>query len=156
MINIQYGIYEPVTIAWSGITLPLKAGTPISAAGAIANSSSAVGLVPQDVTIQPLFPKLNILVGGVVNLAEVNASYGTDLADAAKQAMSGITFYGSDLTPTPDPVYTIPDASASAKGVVKQGAAVADAAGDAPTAAEFKALLDSLRTAGIIATASGS
>lgn len=34
-----------------------------------------------------------------------------------------------------------------------QGAAVADAAGAAPTAAEFKALLDSLRTAGIIATA---
>ena len=35
----------------------------------------------------------------------------------------------------------------------KQGAAVADAAGAAPTAAEFKALLDSLRGAGIIATA---
>ena len=34
----------------------------------------------------------------------------------------------------------------------KQGAAVADAAGDAPTAAEFKALLDSLRNAGIIKT----
>lgn len=33
-----------------------------------------------------------------------------------------------------------------------QGAAVADAAGATPTAAEFKALLDSLRTAGIIAT----
>lgn len=34
-----------------------------------------------------------------------------------------------------------------------QGVAVADAAGDAPTAAEFKALLDSLRDAGIIAIA---
>ena len=33
----------------------------------------------------------------------------------------------------------------------QQGAAVADAAGAAPTAAEFKALLDSLRNAGIIA-----
>ena len=33
-----------------------------------------------------------------------------------------------------------------------QGAAVADAASTAPTAAEFKALLDSLREAGIIAT----
>ncbi len=32
-----------------------------------------------------------------------------------------------------------------------QGAAVADAVGSAPTAAEFKALLDSLRDAGIIA-----
>lgn len=33
-----------------------------------------------------------------------------------------------------------------------QGVAVADAASTAPTAAEFKALLDSLREAGIIAT----
>lgn len=35
---------------------------------------------------------------------------------------------------------------------MEQGVAVADAAGAAPTAAEFKALLDSLRAAGIIAT----
>ena len=35
----------------------------------------------------------------------------------------------------------------------RQGVAVADAAGAAPTAAEYKALLDSLRAAGIIATA---
>lgn len=33
-----------------------------------------------------------------------------------------------------------------------QAAAVADAAGATPTAAEFKALLDSLRAAGILAT----
>ena len=45
-----------------------------------------------------------------------------------------------------------PDADADTKGLVLQGVAVADAAGDAPTAAEFKALLDSLRNAGIIAT----
>ena len=43
-------------------------------------------------------------------------------------------------------------ASTTAYGVVKQGAAVSDAAGSAPTAAEFKALLDSLRAAGIIAS----
>ena len=35
---------------------------------------------------------------------------------------------------------------------ITQGAAVADAAGAAPTAAEFKALLDSLRASGVIAT----
>ena len=49
---------------------------------------------------------------------------------------------------------SLPAASADAAGVVKQGVAVADAASTAPTAAEFKALLDSLRDAGIIATAS--
>lgn len=47
---------------------------------------------------------------------------------------------------------TMPTASATKAGAVKQGAAVANAAGSAPTAAEFKALLDSLRTAGIIAS----
>lgn len=46
----------------------------------------------------------------------------------------------------------LPTATTTTKGVVKQGAAVADAASTAPTAAEFKALLDSLRAAGIIAT----
>lgn len=46
----------------------------------------------------------------------------------------------------------LPAATTTAKGAVKQGAAVADAASTAPTAAEFKALLDSLRAAGIIAT----
>ena len=35
---------------------------------------------------------------------------------------------------------------------IAQANAVADAAGDAPTAAEFKALLDSLRAAGILKT----
>lgn len=34
----------------------------------------------------------------------------------------------------------------------RQGDAVADAAGAAPTAGEFKALLDSLRAAGLIAS----
>ena len=47
----------------------------------------------------------------------------------------------------------LPPATSDRAGAVKQGAAVADAAGSAPTAAEFKALLDSLRNAGILATA---
>ena len=47
----------------------------------------------------------------------------------------------------------LPAATTTKAGVVKQGAAVADAASTAPTAAEFKALLDSLREAGIIAAA---
>lgn len=50
-------------------------------------------------------------------------------------------------------VSNLPVAAADTVGGVKQGVAVADAASTAPTAAEFKALLDSLRGAGIIATA---
>lgn len=45
------------------------------------------------------------------------------------------------------------EATADAAGIVKQGVAVDDAAGSTPTKAEFDALLDSLRTAGVIASA---
>lgn len=44
-------------------------------------------------------------------------------------------------------------ATTSALGGVKMAANVAEAAGDAPTAAEFKALLDALIAAGIMAEA---
>lgn len=50
------------------------------------------------------------------------------------------------------PTPKIPDAGLDTRGLVKQGIAVAEATGANPTAAEFKALLDSLRNAGIIAT----
>lgn len=44
-------------------------------------------------------------------------------------------------------------ATATTAGQVKQGVHVPDAAGSAPTKAEFDALLASLRTAGVIASA---
>lgn len=59
---------------------------------------------------------------------------------------------GASVTGLP----SAPDAAADTKGLVKQGVAVADAAGEAPTAAEFKALLDSLRASGAIATAAAA
>lgn len=43
------------------------------------------------------------------------------------------------------------EATAEAAGIVKQATNVAEAAGGAPTAAEFKALLDALIAAGIMA-----
>lgn len=43
------------------------------------------------------------------------------------------------------------EATAEAAGIVKQATNVAEAAGEAPTAAEFKALLDALIAAGIMA-----
>ncbi len=45
----------------------------------------------------------------------------------------------------------MPAATAAARGAVKQAAKVSEAAGDSPTAAEFKALLDALKAAGIMA-----
>lgn len=47
----------------------------------------------------------------------------------------------------------LPTASPTAKGAVKQATHVAEAAGAAPTAAEFKALLDALIASGAMAAA---
>ena len=47
---------------------------------------------------------------------------------------------------------TLPAAAETKAGVVKMAAAVAEAAGDNPTAAEFKALLDALKAAGIMSS----
>lgn len=58
---------------------------------------------------------------------------------------------GTNLGGGSGPAYTLPAATTAAIGGVKQGAKVADAAGDTPTKAEFNALLAQLRNAGVIA-----
>lgn len=50
------------------------------------------------------------------------------------------------------PSYTLPSATKTALGGVKQAALVAEAAGENVTKAEFKALLDTLKAAGIMAS----
>lgn len=50
------------------------------------------------------------------------------------------------------PSYTLPAANKTTLGGVKQAAFVAEAAGENVTKAEFKALLDSLKAAGIMAS----
>lgn len=50
------------------------------------------------------------------------------------------------------PSYTLPAANKTTLGGVKQAALVAEAAGENVTKAEFKALLDSLKAAGIMAS----
>lgn len=47
----------------------------------------------------------------------------------------------------------LPDSSATVKGVAKQAANVAKAAGTAPTKAEFDAVIDALVAAGLMAAA---
>lgn len=49
------------------------------------------------------------------------------------------------------PSYTLPAANKTTLGGVKQAALVAEAAGENVTKAEFKALLDALKAAGIMA-----
>lgn len=50
------------------------------------------------------------------------------------------------------PSYTLPAANKTTLGGVKQAALVAEAAGENVTKAEFKALLDALKAAGIMAS----
>lgn len=52
-----------------------------------------------------------------------------------------------------DAINTVAPATATTVGGVKLAASVAEAAGANPTAAEFKALLDSLIAAGVLAPA---
>ena len=49
-----------------------------------------------------------------------------------------------------DGTAAIPAATKTRAGAVKMAAKVSEAAGNTPTAAEFKALLDALKTAGIM------
>lgn len=49
-----------------------------------------------------------------------------------------------------DGTATVPAATKTKAGAVKMAAKVSEAAGSAPTAAEFKALLDALKAAGIM------
>lgn len=96
-----------------------------------------------------------LVIGGKLVIedgATVQGGGFDQLAPATADALGGVKI-GDNITVDAAGVIAVPDAAAAAKGVVLQGVAVADAAGEAPTAAEFKALLDSLRGAGIIATA---
>lgn len=68
-----------------------------------------------------------------------------NLTPGAKTAKLGDLVAAHDAATQP--------ATATTAGVVKQGVAVAAAAGSAPTKAEFDALLTSLRNAGTIASA---
>lgn len=70
---------------------------------------------------------------------------------ATSEVLGGVK-QGAGVTIAAGGAITVNAATTEAAGVVLKGAAVADAEGTAPTAAEFKALLDSLRAAGVIAT----
>lgn len=98
------------------------------------------------------------VIGGTLEIKEgasvtgiTTATIVDDLitADATK-ALSAAQ--GKALKTLVDAKYTAANATATTAGLIKQVALVAEAAGETPTAAEFKALLDALKAAGIMAT----
>lgn len=84
-------------------------------------------------------------VAGVVTAAVVNNLTTTATGKALDAAQ------GKALKTLVDAKYTAANATEAVAGLVKQSALVAEAAGAAPTAAEFNALLDALKAAGIMA-----
>lgn len=67
------------------------------------------------------------------------------MTDTEKSKLSGIAENANN--------YVLPSANASTIGGVKQATLVPEASGENVTQAEFKALLDALKTAGIMASA---
>lgn len=144
-MNVSYPVKSKVKMAWGGITLPLKEGTPVSSLGAIANTKDAVGLVSGTHTFVD-GAEVEIYVGGSVALSEVEAKSGLTLTAAALLAMDGINFQAADGT-TKDK-YVLPAATATAIGGVKMASNVI--AGEDDTDA-LKAVLVALKAAGIMA-----
>ena len=125
-MQINHGVYKGVKIKWDSITLPLKEGTPINIGGNIANNGTAIGLVPQNYFVRPLTSdEIDILVGGDVELAEVEKVSGVTLESSAKAGMSGIKFYkpngAVDDSADADTKYTLPKAAADTLGGIKVG-----------------------------------
>lgn len=68
-----------------------KAGSPISAAGAVANTSAAVGILLNDVYEENPNGAL-IKAYATINTANANKNAGITIADAVKTALPHITF----------------------------------------------------------------
>lgn len=132
-----------VTITWGNGRNVIYPGTPLSRTGEIANSADAYGILADEIHM-PDRSATVITAGEWVE----DPRCGVVLSDECKKALGAITF----TPPLVEYVKTTDLATEEAPGLVKMAAAVDDAA-DAPTAAEFNALLDSLRNAGILAVA---
>lgn len=88
-----------VKAKWDSYTYPVLPGTPLGANGAVANTSSAVGIVMERIDKKPDNPdeELSIMAGGIVDKEELEY----DLSAAAVKALNGIVFRGYDVDPLP-------------------------------------------------------
>ena len=76
------------TLASAGV---VKAGSPINADGAIANTADAVGILLNDVYAENPNGAL-VKAFATINLANANANSGLTIADAVKTALPNIVF----------------------------------------------------------------
>lgn len=92
-MKVSNEVYKVVTIDWANVTLPLKEGSPVSLAGVVSNDEDAFGIVPQNYFAEPLEKSIYVLVGGHVDLDEIETLFGDSYDDAAIEALNGIHFY---------------------------------------------------------------
>lgn len=85
-------LFSEITLDFTGVTGGVvKAGSPISAAGVVANTANAVGILYTDVYEDN--PNGTIIKAfAVVNEANCNANSGLTLADEVKAALPLIVF----------------------------------------------------------------
>ena len=90
LYNSDY-VGKAITLDATAFTNELcKAGTPIGANGAIANSASAIGILLHDVHADR--PQGTIVIGGYINTAAAKAHSGVTIAEDAKAAMKNVVF----------------------------------------------------------------
>lgn len=133
-----------VTVTWGNGRNTLLAGTPLDQTGNIANDASAYGILGEDLYMPNR--SATVITAGEWDEDEGRLHCGIAVSDAAKEALSAITFNH----PVKHYVEAADLATEEKAGLVKQAAAVDDAA-SAPTKAEFNGLLETLRDAGILA-----
>ncbi len=172
-MNILNATFVPVKMRWDTFTFPVSEGTPVSAAGVLANDSAAVGIITHKVDSKPLMDNMLVLIGGDVDLE----SFAYSLSDDAKEVLNGIRFFkngaveepskytlpkasssklggvkiGSNVNVTADGTISVSDASADTKGLVKMAANVSAGTEDFISKETFEALLTALINAGIMA-----
>ena len=90
LYNAEY-VGDAITLDTAAFTEGVcKAGTPIDAYGAIANTASARGVLLRDVYEER--PQGTIVIGGFINTARAQAHSGVEIAEAAKAAMKNVVF----------------------------------------------------------------
>lgn len=91
---------KAVALDFAGTGGCIKAGSPISAAGKVANDASAVGVLLHDAHELCCSHGL-VVIGGYIKSDIAQSHSGIEISDAARSAMSRLAFIGADGIPQP-------------------------------------------------------
>lgn len=90
LYNAEY-VGDAITLGTAAFAAGVcKAGTPIGADGAIANTASALGVLLHDVYEER--PQGTIVIGGYIHTQRAQAHSGVTITEEAKTAMKNVVF----------------------------------------------------------------